>query len=119
MNRRTLSKYAIYSIAVLSAALINGLVIDYVRRHIDQKGYLLVLIDMLIVVLIFAPTFALVAKYTKKLSRVYIYSSNKLSSTKNGRFVGFAIALIALFVLYALLRHNIDVLDRLKTMISS
>ncbi len=116
MNKKKLTQYAIYAVAVLCAALINEQIIKYVKKHIDQDGYLLVLIDMAIVVLIFAPAFALVTKYTKKISKAYLNTSKKLSS-KNSTLLGFTIALIILFILYAKLRHNIHVIDDLKILI--
>ena len=117
MKNKNLTKYAIYAVAVLCAALINEHIIKYVKKHVNQQGYLLVLIDMAIVVLIFAPTFALVTKYTKKFSKVYLDTSKKMSTSKNGTLFGFAVAVFILFVLYASLRHNIDVLKDLKTIL--
>lgn len=118
MNNKKLTQYAIYAVAVLCAALINQHIIKYVKKHIDQDGYLLVVIDMAIVVLIFAPAFALVNKYTKKLSQAYLKTSKKISSTnKNGTLLGFTIAIFILFILYASLRHNINVIDDLKKLV--
>lgn len=119
MNKRQITKYAIYIVAVLSATLINEYFIKYVRKHIDLQGYLLVLIDMLIVILIFAPAFALVSKYTKKLSKVYLKTSKKVSSSKNGTLLGFTIAFLILFVLFALLRHNINVITDVERVFSN
>ncbi len=118
MSKRHSTKYAIYIVAVLTAALINGFILNYVKKHINQQGYILVLIDMLVVILIFAPAFALVTNYAKKLSKVYIRTSRKLSSRKNGIFLGFVIATIILFILYAQLRHGLHVIDDLKALIS-
>ncbi len=118
MNNKKITQYAIYAVAVLCAALINEHIIKYVKKHIDQQGYLLVLIDMLIVVLIFAPAFGLVTKYTKKLSNAYLKTSKKFSaSNKNGTMLGFIIAIFILFILYASLRHNLNVVDDLRSMI--
>ncbi|MFC5044895.1 hypothetical protein ACFSTE_21455 [Aquimarina hainanensis] len=119
MNNRILTKYAIYTVAVLSATLINEYIIKYVKKHIDLQGYLLVLMDMLVVVLIFAPAFALVSEYTKKISKAYIKTSKKVSSNnRSGITLGFLAALIILFILFALLRHNIHVINDLKKIIS-
>ncbi|MDY8138044.1 hypothetical protein [Aquimarina sp. 2201CG5-10] len=115
-NRRT-TKYAIYAVAVLCAALINEYIIKYVKKHIDVQGYLLVLVDMLIIVLIFAPAFALVNTYTKKLSKAYIKTSKKFSSNKNGILIGFTVAIIILFILFAHLRHNLSVIRDLKSLL--
>ncbi|WP_025739549.1 hypothetical protein [Aquimarina pacifica] len=118
MNKRKFTQYAIYAVAVLCAALINEYIIRYVKKHIDQQGYLLVLIDMLIIVLIFAPAFALVGKYTKKLSKSYLKTSKKISNSSNGTLLGFTVAIIILFILYANLRHNINVLSDIKGILS-
>ena len=118
MNKRQLTKYAIYCIAVLCAALINQYIKNYVEEHINITGYLLVLVDMLIVILVFAPAFALVSKYTKKLSKAYIKTSKKVSSSKNGNLLGFTVAIIILFILFAYIRHNIDIINDLKLIIS-
>lgn len=117
MNKRLLTKSAIYAIAVLSATLINGFVINYVKKHIHEQGYLLVLIDMAIVILIFAPAFALVSKYTKKISSVYLKTSKKITRTKNGNLLGFSVAIIILFILFAYLRHHINVITDLKSFV--
>ncbi|MDH7448100.1 hypothetical protein [Aquimarina sp. 2201CG14-23] len=116
MNNKQFTKFAIYAIAVLCAALIKEFVIKYVKEYIHEEGYLLVAIDMLLVILIFAPAFALVSKYTKKLSKVYLKTSKKVSSSKNGNLLGFVVAIIILFILFAYLRHNINVIQDLKTM---
>ncbi|WP_108868526.1 hypothetical protein [Aquimarina aquimarini] len=118
MNNRQITKYAIYTVAVLSATLINEFILKYVKKHIDQQGYLLVLIDMLVVILIFAPAFALVSNYTKKLSKAYLKTSKKLSSTNNGTLLGFLVAIIILFILFASLRHNISVVNDLTQIIN-
>jgi len=119
MSNKKFTKYAIYAVAVLSAALINEYIIKYVKKHIDLQGYFLVVIDMVIIVLIFAPAFALVNKYTKKISKVYLRTSKKISSrNKNGTLLGFIIAIFILFILYASLRYNLDVIEDIKSSIS-
>lgn len=114
MFNRKLTKYAIYSIAVLSATLINQLLVSYIKKHIHMHGYWLVFIDMLVVILIFAPAFTLVSKYTKKMSAAYMKTSKKVSNNKNGTLFGLILALGILFILFALLRHNIDVIGDLE-----
>ena len=117
MTRRQITNYAVFIIAALVAALINGLITKYVHQHIDQNGYTLVLIDMLAVILIFAPIFAIVSKYTKKLSTVYLRTSKRVSGNKKSILLGFTAALILLFILYAVYRHNLNVLQDLKNLI--
>lgn len=79
-----------------------------------MHGYWLVLVDMIVVVLIFAPAFTLVSKYTKKMSAAYMKTSKKVSNNKNGTLFGLLIALIILFVLFALMRHGINVIEDLE-----
>ena len=80
-----------------------------------MHGYWLVLVDMIVVVLIFAPAFTLVSKYTKKMSAAYMKTSKKVSNNKNGTLFGLGVAIAVLFILFALLRHNIDVIADLKS----
>ena len=117
MFKRKFTKYAIYSIAVLSATLINQYLITFIKQYINMHGYLLVLADMLVIILIFTPAFALVSKYTKKMSAVYLKTSKKISNNKNGTWIGLLAAIGVLFVLFALLRHNIDIVADLKRMV--
>ena len=114
MFTRKLTKYAIYSIAVLTATLINQFIVSYIKQYIHMHGYWLVLVDMIVVVLIFAPAFTLVSKYTKKMSAAYMKTSKKVSNNKNGTLFGLLIALIILFVLFALMRHGINVIEDLE-----
>lgn len=114
MFNRKLTKYAIYSIAVLSATLINQYLITFIKQYIHMHGYLLVLADMLIILLIFTPAFTLVSKYTKKISAAYMKTSKKVSNNKNGTLFGLLVAFGILFVLFALQRHHIDVIADLK-----
>ena len=117
MNKRTLTKYCIYTVAILSATLINEFIVKYIKTFIHEKGYLLVLIDMLVVLLIFAPAFGLVSTYTKKISNVYIKTSKKVGTSNNGLWLGFLIAFGILFLLFAHLRHHIDIRTDLQILL--
>jgi len=114
MNKRKFTKYAVYTIAILSAYLINQLIIDFISKRVHEHGYFLVLVDMLIIVLIFAPAFSIVSKYTKKLSSLYIKTSNKLTGNFSGTIVWFLIAFGMLFIFFAITKYNIDVFNDFK-----
>ena len=118
VNKRTLTKYCIYTVAVLSATLINEFIVKYIKTLVHERGYLLVLIDMLIVLLIFAPAFGLVSTYTKKISNVYIKTSKKVGTSNNGLWLGFLVAFGILFVSFAYLRHHIDVIHDLQLVLN-
>ncbi|UZO79921.1 hypothetical protein NBT05_13300 [Aquimarina sp. ERC-38] len=119
MNTRTFTKYATYIVAVLSATLINQYILKFISKYIHVDGYFLVLADMALVVLIFAPAFAVVSGITKKASKVYIKTSKKVSSSsRSGVFFGFIIAFIILFILFAISRHGMDVIQDTKLYIN-
>ena len=118
MKTSTLTKYASYAIAVLTATLLNQFILNYVKRHISQQGYWLVLIDMAVVVLVFAPAFAMVVHFTKKFSSAYIKTSKKAgSSSRKGVILGIIIGGIVLFSCYAYYRHGLNVLHDVTTWI--
>lgn len=111
MNTRTFTKYAAYIVAVLSATLINQYILKFISKYIHVHGYLLVLVDMALIVLIFAPAFAVVSGLTKKASKAYIKTSKKVSSSsRSGVIFGFTVAFIILFILFAMSRHGMDVI---------
>ena len=119
MNTRTFTKYAAYIVAVLSATLINQYILKFISKYIHVHGYLLVLVDMALIVLIFAPAFAVVSGLTKKASKVYIKTSKKVSSnSRSGVVFGFTIAFIILFILFAMSRHGMDVIRDIKLYIN-
>jgi len=119
MKKRNFAKLSVYTIAILSATLINQYIIDLIEEHIEVKGYTLVFIDMLIVVCVFSPAFNIVSKYTKKISTAYFRTSKSLSSNYIGVLIGVAAALFFLFTLFALRRHNIDVIQDLGYLVVS
>ena len=109
MNTRTLTKYSIYAITVLGATLLNGLILEYVKKRLEQQGYLLVLMDMLVVIIVFTPIFGIVGDYMKKFSKAYIKTSKKAAnSSRKGLLIGLALAMMLLFALYAYFRHDLD-----------
>ncbi len=110
MKTSTLTKYASYAIAVLTATLLNQLILSYVKNHISQQGYWLVLIDMAVVVLIFAPAFAIVVHFSKKFSNAYLKTSKKVGrSSRKGVLWGILCAGIILFACYAYYRHGLNI----------
>jgi len=108
------TKYAAIVISVLTASLINEYVVKSVNSYYKDVTYLSVLVGMAITVLIFVPMFGLVGKWIGKASKSYLKASKKVAKkSSNGLFFGFLIAFAILFVLFAKIRHNIDVLTNL------
>lgn len=116
MLKRKFTKYGMYAIAVLTATLINQLIVSYIKKNIHLNGYLLVIVDMLVVLIIFTPAFSLVSKYTKKISAAYLKTSKKVTHSKNGRLMGILVALAILFAFFALLRHDINVIADIENL---
>jgi len=119
MNKRVFIKFSIYAIAILSATLINQYIIDYIKQFINVQGYLFVAIDMFIVVTIFAPAFYLVSKYTKKVSVAYFRTTRKITSDFSGVIIGVASALILLFILFSIRRHQLNIIKDIGHLLSS
>ena len=112
MKTSTLTKYASYAIAILTATLLNQFILQYVKKHISQQGYILVLIDMAVVVLVFAPVFGLIVHFSKKFSSAYIKTSKKVGSTsRKGTILGIIVAGIILFACYAYYRHGLNLVQ--------
>ena len=109
------TKYATIVLSILTASLVNEYVVKRVNLYYKEPTYLSVLIGMGVTVLIFVPLFGLLGKWITNASKAYLKTSKKVSSNSyRGLFVGFLLAFLILFVLYAKIRHGLDVLVFLK-----
>lgn len=112
------TKYAAIIISVLAASLINEYIVKLINSYYKEATYTSVLIGMGVTVLVFVPLFGIVGKWIGKASKSYLKASKKVASkSSNGLFVGFLIAFVILFVLFAEIRHNIDVLGRMSALL--
>lgn len=108
------TKYATIIISVLTASLINEYVVKLINSYYKDSTYASVLIGMAVTILIFVPMFGLVGKWISKASKSYLKASKKVAKkSSNGLIFGFLIAFVILFVLFAKIRHNIDVITNL------
>jgi len=116
LTRRT--KYATIVISVLTASLVNEYIVKWVNSYYKEPTYTSVLIGMGVTVLIFVPLFGLVGKWINSASKVYLKKSKKVASNSaTGLLIGFLLAFGVLFVLFAKIRHNLDALAYLKSLI--
>lgn len=104
------TKYATIVISVLTASLINEYVVKLINSYYKENTYVSVLIGMAVTVLVFVPMFGFVGKWIGKASKTYLKASKKVAKkSSNGLFFGFLIAFVILFILFAKIRHQIDV----------
>jgi len=118
MNTYKFTKYATLIISILTASLLNEYIVGYVNSHYKSRTYLSVLIGMAVTLLIFVPVFGIVRKWMDTATKTYLKTSKKIAKKNNtGLFWGFLIAFAVLFVLFAKIRHGIDVLSRINSAI--
>ena len=111
------TKYATIIISVLTASLINEYVVGLINSYYKESTYVSVLIGMTVTILIFVPMFGLVGKWISKVSKSYLKASKKVAKkSSNGLFFGFVVAFVILFILFAKIRHDIDVIANLITL---
>jgi len=115
MNIRTQTKYVIYTITVLTAALLSIYIESIITEYIPEKSYLTVIIDMILIIAVFIPVIAIIEKVIKKAASSYVGTAKNVSgNSKAGVYLAFFIALIILFVLFAIVKHNLTPITDLK-----
>ena len=112
-----LSQFAIFSLTILMGTLISDYSINYLTNTIG-KTYNGVLINMVATVIIFYPLLNLVDTYIKKVSKKYIHQSKKVTGNSSiGLILGFTLAILVLFIMFAKVWYNLDALSYLKSFI--
>lgn len=109
MNLRTQTKYAVYIISVLTASFMRMLISKIISKYIPEGTYLSVLIDMLIIILVFIPIIRLIEKFVKRATNEYLKTAKNISSNRRkGLRWALAIAFLALFILFALVKYELN-----------
>jgi uncharacterized protein YacL len=108
------TKYATLIISILTASLVNEYVVKLVNSYYKEATYLSVLVGMFVTILIFVPMFGVVKNMMDKASKTYLKASKKIAKKNStGLYIGFLIAFGILFILFAKIRHNIDVIGNM------
>ncbi len=110
LSLHNLSKQAVFVISVLLAALINGIAIAIISSYYEGHTYTRVVLEMIVITLVYVPLFAFLGSYVEKYSKEYVQKS-KTTFSKNrrvGLLIGFLLALLLLFILFALIRHGLN-----------
>ena len=90
---------------------------DFKKMHDDR--YFAVGIGMLLVILIFYPLYEFLKSTSKKLIDSYLkYSKKTIKSRLFGLVLGFIVALIILFGIYAYLWYGINIIEDIKKALS-
>lgn len=118
MSTTKITKYATLIISILSASLLNEYIVNYIDSYYKERTYLSVLIGMLVTVAVFVPVFGIVRKWMDTASKKYLKASKKVAKKdRTGILLGFLIAFGILFVLFAKIRHDIDVIAKLDRLL--
>jgi len=112
MNKK-LSKFLVTALSILVVSLVAGYLKSLIDVYVKDKNvYKSVLLGMAVMVVVYYPMTMVLNKYFEKLSRRYISNSKKMAKSNTlGMLIGFVIAIFALFICYAKVWYNVDVIN--------
>lgn len=106
-----LTRIAVFSITILIGTLISDYISAYFVSTIG-KTYKGVAINMIATVVVFYPLFSLLEYYVKKASKRYIQKSKSVTGNSFlGLIIGFTLAILVLFMMFASVWYNLNVLS--------
>ena len=118
MNSRKITKYAALVISILIASLLNEFIVKLIKGYYQESSYKSVAIGMVVTLIVFVPLFKILGKWINTVSKKYIKTGKKVASNSTtGLWVSFLIALLILFILFAKIRHGLDVVSDLNRII--
>lgn len=111
--KRTFRKYAVIVIAILLAELVHAYAHSFLVQY--KKGistYEAVALSMAVAVLVFYPAFHFIEKYITYASQKYLDATKKISGGSTiGLLIGFAIAIFLLFMAFAQVWYQRNLID--------
>jgi hypothetical protein len=114
---KQLTKFTVYSITILTAYLLSEYLVGFLNNYYKEKTYFSVFIGMLVVLAVYFPVVTFLDKYIKQMSKTYVNKSKGLAKNSGiGIILGFLVMFFVLFVLFALVWHDFNLLDDLKKM---
>lgn len=118
MSTQKLTKYAIFTLTVLIASLISDYLVQFVSSEFVDHSYKGVAIEMCIIIIVYYPAFTIIEKFVLQASKKFVSSSKKAVKSSNfGLLIGFGIAVLILFYLFAKIKHDMDLFDDLKNLL--
>lgn len=116
---RKLNKFIVTVLTILMLQLIADWVVTFFNNAHKNK-YLSVLIYMAVIVILFYPMLTFLNRYIATFSKKYVKGSGHLSKNKYvGVLVGFFIALLILFSLFAILMFDKSLFSDISRWIGS
>ena len=114
MNTK-LAKLFITSLTILTATLVAGFLKIKIDHYYKGKElYKNVLLGMLMLVVVYYPMTSLLNKYFAQVSKKLVSGSKKISKSNTlGMIIGFSIAIFVLFIGYANLWYNYNIIEHL------
>lgn len=111
------NRFAILTLTILIGTLISDYAINYFTETIG-KTYKGVWVNMAATVIIFFPLLSMLDAYVKKASRTYIKTSKKITGNSFwGLILGFTLAILVLFILFANVWYKLDAIEYIKSLI--
>ncbi len=111
---RLMTKYALLVITVILGIIIQGIIAKQVKEFYDDGSYTAIFIDMMVAVFVFVPLFSFVGDYITKFSKGYLEGAKKIGSNRKiGFLIGFMIAFILLYLAYAYVEFDVNILKDL------
>jgi hypothetical protein len=119
--KRTFRKYAVVIIAILLAELVHAYAHSFLVQY--KKGvstYEAVALSMAVAVLVFYPAFHFIEKYITYASERYLDATKKISGgSVLGLFIGFGVAIFLLFMAFAQVWYQRNLIDDIHQWIKS
>tara|TARA_B100000809_G_scaffold47310_1_gene41921 strand:- start:322 stop:672 length:351 start_codon:yes stop_codon:yes gene_type:complete len=114
---KQLTKFTVYSTTILTAYLISEFLVGFLNSYYKENTYSSVAIGMLVVLIVYFPIVTFLDKYIKQMSKSYVNKSKTLNKNSGlGIIIGFLIMFFVLFILFALVWHDLNLLKDLKNM---
>jgi hypothetical protein len=110
-----LTKFFVFSLTILTVTLVAGfLKVEIDKYYKGKELYKNVLLGMLMVVLVYYPMTLFLNKFFSQVSKKMVTGSKKISKSNTlGMIIGFSIAIFVLFLGYAKLWYNYNLITDL------
>ena len=112
------TKFVVFSLSILLAALLSEFLVSLLAKY--GTDYRSVAIRMAVTVAIYYPLITFLEKYIQRASKKYAQASKGVAKSSSlGLTLGFVLALIILFALFAIVLHDKNVVSDFLSWIKS
>lgn len=115
---RRMNRIGMLVLTVTLGIIVSSIVSNILRTLFKEMSYFGAFLDLLTAIFIFIPLFGVVDLYIKKYSKDFLAKAkkigdSKLNNKKVGFILGFLIAFIFLFFVYAFVEFDLNILESL------